>query len=174
MKVKKALIILIIALLLATITAVVLIFTLPKKQPTPIQPTDNSQTKSNEPIVDPLGQNVLDYQLEEKPAPQLADPNDGYPRQLILNQFNRLPNGNVEIKIHTDLKNTSDKKATCRLVLNGKQYLTEKVEINKQFASCRPLIVHESDIKNGTNTYEVFYQASDYKDRYAGEIVKRQ
>ena len=136
--------------------------------PQPTQPT-----KSTEPITDPINQNVLDYQLEEKPAPQASDPNDGYPRQLVLNQFNRLPNGNVEIKIHTDIKNTSDKKASCRLVLNGKQYLTEKVELNKQFASCQPLIVHESDIRTGTNSYEVFYQASDYKDRYAGEITKR-
>lgn len=168
---KKIIIIISIIVMLAGATIALAYFQqLGPFRPTP-QPTQ--PIKPTEPITDPINQNVLDYQLEEKPAPQASDPNDGYPRQLVLNQFNRLPNGNVEIKIHTDIKNTSDKKASCRLVLNGKQYLTEKVELNKQFASCRPLIVHESDIRTGTNSYEVFYQASDYKDRYAGEITKR-
>lgn len=158
---------LIVLVCVGTLTALFLTKNNPKS--TPVQPPSSDQP----PIVDPIGQNVLDYQIEEKPAPQMADPNDGYPRQLTLVQFNHLPNGNVEIKIQADLKHTNDKKATCRLILNGQEYLTEKVEINKQFASCRPLIIHESDIKNGSNTYEVFYQANDYKDRYAGEITKR-
>ena len=165
----KKLVIIITTIVMLAGTAMALVYF---QQLGPFRPTPQP-TKPTEPITDPINQNVLDYQLEEKPAPQASDPNDGYPRQLVLNQFNRLSNGNVEIKIHTDIKNTSDKKASCRLVLNGKQYLTEKVELNKQFASCRPLIVHESDIRTGTNSYEVFYQASDYKDRYAGEITKR-
>ena len=165
----KKLVIIITTIVMLAGTAIALVYF---QQLGPFRPTPQP-AKPTEPITDPINQNVLDYQLEEKPAPQASDPNDGYPRQLVLNQFNRLSNGNVEIKIHTDIKNTSDKKASCRLILNGKQYLTEKVELNKQFASCRPLIVHESDIRTGTNSYEVFYQASDYKDRYAGEITKR-
>lgn len=167
---KKIIIaILIILSLIGTVTAVAYFQQLGPFKPT-AKPTKLSEPA--EPIIDPIGQNVLDYQIEEKPAHQMADPNDGYPRKLTLVQFNRLPNGNIEIKIQTDLKHTSDKKASCRLVVNGQDYLTEKVELSKQFASCKTLIIHESDIKSGINTYEVFYQASDYKDRYAGEIIK--
>lgn len=174
MKMKKVIIIIAISLVLATATTIILIVNTFKTPNNPdILPRPQSDPTASQSIIDPIGQNVLDYQIEEKPAPQMADPNDGYPRQLTLVQFNHLPNGNVEIKIQADLKHTSDKKASCRLILNGQEYLTEKVEINKQFASCRPLIIHESDIKNGSNTYEVFYQANDYKDRYAGEITKR-
>lgn len=170
MNVKK---IIIIVTTIILITVIIIISFIVTPQP-PEESSHLNNTISNQtPIVDPIGQNVLDYQIEEKPTPQLADPNDGYPRQLILNQFNHLPNGNIEIKIQTDLKHTNDKKANCRLVLNGQDYSIEKVEISKQFASCKPLVIHESDIKSGTNTYEVFYQASDYKDRYAGEITKR-
>lgn len=136
-------------------------------------PPPVTEPMSQQPLVDPLTQNVLNYQLEEKPSPAPADPNDGYPRQLILNQFNHLTNGNIEIKIQTDSKRTTDKKATCHLTLNGQDYQTVKVELNNQFATCRPFLIHESDIKNGNNNYEVFYQAIDYKDRYAGEINKR-
>ena len=76
----KKLVIIITTIVVLAGTAIALVYfqQLGPFRPTP-QPTQ--PTKPTEPITDPINQNVLDYQLEEKPAPQASDPNDGYPRQ---------------------------------------------------------------------------------------------